>query len=423
MFQIFNIPQDPNPSDAFCFDCVYRHSYIINQCSHTICLTCIYEAVDEKIRRQSKIMICPRCTDSEERRNRLGQPLAQRPNEGERESSKIEQSPKIKQEILRNQQPKLTVVSDEECDRDSSWPVGTESWYVHEIKPQRTLCLVQGKQCVSQQDCILADLSQPVNDAKDGATYDLFWPHGSESWFIHEIKPQRRPFAYKTSPEKLITCPSSSNTDKPHSLETLSGFTSNDGCGYIEPQAIKFDDELQIGMHQKLNQLQCGKIMEHVSDEPSEHVNAKTAIDSRHKHNKFKQKRKITSVRHTSKWAPDKKKLLPNEKLLNTLLCPYPLAKMIRHYRSNNRLLPQLGKTIALLFFCLLSIINCIEVLPDLSQSKTDDHTQRLTVQSKLNFNITPLTFSKRYLERSISYAKTIEILRNLESLLIYAIA
>jgi hypothetical protein len=83
MFQIFNMPQDSNPSDAFCFDCIYRHEYIITQCSHTICRTCLYEAIDEKIRCQRKMFICPRCTDSEERRNRLGQSLVQRSNEGQ----------------------------------------------------------------------------------------------------------------------------------------------------------------------------------------------------------------------------------------------------------------------------------------------------------------------------------------------------
>lgn len=139
MFQTFNMPLHYNRLDAFCFDCVYRHQYIITQCSHTICLTCLYEAIEEKILRQSKIFICPRCTDSEERRIRLGHFLIRKSNEGEQEIGKFIQSPKVGRETSSDQQSKLNFMLNEERDSDLFWPLGTETWHIHEIKPQREL--------------------------------------------------------------------------------------------------------------------------------------------------------------------------------------------------------------------------------------------------------------------------------------------
>jgi hypothetical protein len=347
--------------------------------------------------------------------------LVQRPNEGQRESSKIVQSPKIEQESLCNQQSKLTVVPNEEHDADSSWPVGTESWYVHEIKPQRTLCLVQQKQCVSQQDYILADRTQHISDTEDGATSDSFWPLGNESWFIHEIKPQRESLAWKSCTETLRISQSLPNKDKPHHLEDLLEFAANDGCGYTETQAVKLDDQSQVDMKQRLNQLDTAKITAYVSDGPSQDLNATTSIDN--PNSKFKQKWEMISVRHTLKESQDRKKLIQVVKLHDLLLRSDPSERMTTQDCSNNRLLRRLGKAVALLFFFLFSMINRIEVLPDSSHSKTNDHRQRSIVESQLLVNTTPPTSSKRYLERAISYAKTIEILRNLESLLIYAIA
>jgi hypothetical protein len=66
-----NMSQQIDQADTFCYDCVYVHHYKINPCSHTICHTCLNAAVAEKIRLKRETFICPRCTDSEERRNRL----------------------------------------------------------------------------------------------------------------------------------------------------------------------------------------------------------------------------------------------------------------------------------------------------------------------------------------------------------------
>jgi hypothetical protein len=279
--------------------------------------------------------------------------LVQRSNEDQRESSRIVQSPKIEQESLCNQQSKLTVVPNEGHDADSSWPVGTESW------------------------------------------------------FIHEIKPQRESFAWKSCTETLMTSQSLPNKDKPHHREDLLEFAANDGCGYTKAQSVKLEDQSQFDMKQRLNQLESARIMPYISNEPPQHLNATTSIDNQN--SMFKQKLKITSVRYTVK-------------LHNPLLRLDSSAGMTRHGCSNNRLLRRLGKAVALLFFFLFSMINRIEVLPDLSHSKTNDHGRRSIVESKLIVNTIPPTSSKGYLEKFISYAKTIEILRNLESLLIYAI-
>ena len=345
--------------------------------------------------------------------------MVQGPNEDKRESPNIIQSPKVKQETLCNQQSKPAVVSDEERP-GSSWPVGTESWYVHEIKPQRTLCVAQEKQRVSHQDCTLTDLSQHISDTEDEATSDLFWPLGNESWFIHEIKPQREPLALKSCVEKLMMPQSTTNTDKPYRLEDVPGSGTNGGCGYIELQAVKLDDQSKFGMIQRSKQLDATKRMAYASDESSKHLKGTTAIDNQN--SKCKQKLKTTSVRHTTKWLQDRKQLIPDVKLRNSLLPSGFSTRMTRHDCSNNRLLRRLGKAVALLFLFLFSMINRHEVLPDLSHSKTTDRKQCSIVELKLIVNTIPCTSSKRYLERFILYAKTIEILRTLESLLIYAI-
>jgi hypothetical protein len=173
------------------------------------------------------------------------------------------------------------------------------------------------------------------------------------------------------------------NKGKPHHREDLLEFAANDGCSYTEAQAVKLDDQSQFDMKQRLNQLDTAKITAYVSDEPSQDLNATTSIDN-----------------------------------LNN-----PAERMTTHDCSNNRLLQRLGKAVVVLFYVLFSIINRIEVLPDSSYAKTNDHKQRATVESQLIVNTILPTSSKRYLEGAISYAKTIEILRNLESLLIYAIA
>jgi hypothetical protein len=128
-------------------------------------------------------------------------------------------------------------------------------------------------------------------------------------------------------------------------------------------------------------------------------------------------------VPHRTMVTRPKKKLIQDVKLHNPFFRFGSSAGTTRHDCSNNRLLRRLGKAVALLFFFLFSMINRIEVLPDLSHSKTNDHGQRSTVELELIVNTIPPTSPKRYLERFISYVKTIEILRNLESLLIYAIA
>jgi hypothetical protein len=179
--------------------------------------------------------------------------MVQRPNEDQREHPNVVRSPKVEEKTSCNQQSEPTVVSDEEHGSGLSWPVGTESWHVHEIKPQRTLGVVQEKQRVSHQDCTLANLFQHMSYTEDGATPDSFWPLGNESWFIHEIKPQREPRACKSCAGKLMIPQSTTN-----------------------------------------------------NNESSQYLNATTSIDNQS--SMFKQKLKITSVCHIVQWSQDRKK-------------------------------------------------------------------------------------------------------------------
>ncbi|CAF0877046.1 unnamed protein product [Rotaria sp. Silwood1] len=53
-------------SNTSCFDCIYRYHYTITACSHTICISCLHAAIEEKIQLQLETFICPRCSNKED---------------------------------------------------------------------------------------------------------------------------------------------------------------------------------------------------------------------------------------------------------------------------------------------------------------------------------------------------------------------
>ncbi|CAF1523013.1 unnamed protein product [Adineta steineri] len=73
----------------------------------------------------------------EELLKQLKQPFIQRPIEVQRETEKSIQLVTIEQEDSIAEQLTSTIELDEDRSLYSFWPIGTESWYIHEIRPQR----------------------------------------------------------------------------------------------------------------------------------------------------------------------------------------------------------------------------------------------------------------------------------------------
>jgi hypothetical protein len=122
--------------DGVCLDCVYQHAHVINGCQHTICMNCLYQAIDEKIESGRTMFICPRCENVKKHRTRMKSMVRQQSNTGQGEKKLIKQLPKLEQD-LNEQRPETVLARTDTHEHDSSWPMGTESWLIHEIKPQR----------------------------------------------------------------------------------------------------------------------------------------------------------------------------------------------------------------------------------------------------------------------------------------------
>ena len=58
---LHNMQQIADHSDTYCFQCVYMHHYKVNPCSHTLCHSCFYAAIEEKVRLNYETIICPHC--------------------------------------------------------------------------------------------------------------------------------------------------------------------------------------------------------------------------------------------------------------------------------------------------------------------------------------------------------------------------
>lgn len=64
---------------------------------------------------------------------------------------------------------------------NSTWLQGTESWHIHEIKPQRELFIKQAR----EENLLIHERSIETEP-------DVFRPKSTESWHFHDIKPQRK---------------------------------------------------------------------------------------------------------------------------------------------------------------------------------------------------------------------------------------
>ncbi|CAF1372081.1 unnamed protein product, partial [Rotaria sp. Silwood1] len=97
----------------------------------------------------------------------------------------------MKHSVNEDQLPKIVILANE-IESNSQWPDGTQSWHIHEIKPQRELFIKQAR----EENLLIQKRSIETEP-------DVFWPNGTESWHFHDIKPQRKLFERKASVRSL----------------------------------------------------------------------------------------------------------------------------------------------------------------------------------------------------------------------------
>ncbi|CAF1599828.1 unnamed protein product [Rotaria magnacalcarata] len=151
------------------------------------------EVIDKKSRLHRQIFVYPQSTDSEERRSRLDQSVIQRQNEDQREIKNNMPPIKIEQEISCDEQLKVTTDLDEECDANGFWPVGTESWHIHEIKPQRevfTRSTIPDSIITAQQSSMesQSEISEKSSDFQIGTLCDESVPEVDELNYLQSQK-------------------------------------------------------------------------------------------------------------------------------------------------------------------------------------------------------------------------------------------
>ena len=406
MFQILNDSLHLNQSDTFCFDCIYNHSYIITQCSHTICLTCIYEAIDENIRLRGKTFICPRCTDSQERRSRLGQSMIQTRRQERREIKKSMQVIKIEQDSSCDQQSKVIIALDEDFSSGSFWPVGTESWFIHEIKPPREIFALKTAQerVMAMKPVELGTETQPVNSLVYSS-----WPAGTESWHVHEIKPQRESFARKTVQEKLMTMQPAEPVDETQPVEDL-----------LEPDVTNRCGETDLSTFQR-NDKRCQPVVPKTANtpvlrNPAPLINVAVSVDGR-------QRQCVPTSKSTNEER--KLKLQHNCNKRDRKPAVQDVSSTSRIMSQNSSLHHLLGSVGTGAVQCLqliLSVLLRIAIVYHLANSSNDSSSDpsSKTDRNRTTFTITIPCTNKHF--TSLTYTRTIEILRDLESLILYAI-
>ncbi|CAF4568473.1 unnamed protein product, partial [Rotaria sp. Silwood2] len=242
---LFSITQSPNFKKLICFlyslPCSNAFvESVFSQMKHL--LNDRRKPIDEKIRLESNLFICPRCTDSDERRNRLGQSFTEEITQSQWEIETVVQSSQFENQRCYDQQSPLSSEQNDAILSDSLWPVGIESWHIHEIKPQRECFTRKTLSVKFQNQRQIETVVQPSqfedersyhqqsslsSEQNDAILSDSLWPVGIESWHIHEIKPQRECFTCKMLPVKLMITQFTDSESQPKHPEDHCGLQTH----------------------------------------------------------------------------------------------------------------------------------------------------------------------------------------------------
>ncbi|CAF3359023.1 unnamed protein product [Rotaria socialis] len=242
----------------------------------------------------------------------------------------------------------------------------------------------------------------PVCSSSPSPLFELYpfedpWPNGTESWHIHEIRPQRSSFTTRLDSEMLMITPQIMVEQKHEPMQSALQSNQNvlEFASTIDP--ISF---LPVKLPTDMNDIVDMDVCLQKSLRSS-----KTAIAS----NVLKQKQQHRFVRNL--------KDLSNGSLLSS----HFVSQMQLRDQSRNLLLQQIGVHSTVLLLCLFTVLIRFDIVHCLTYLIYSVTKESQTFASIL-FVGTILTICSHHLKHLTPYVKTIETLRKLESLLIYPI-
>ncbi|CAF4748817.1 unnamed protein product, partial [Rotaria magnacalcarata] len=217
-----------------------------------------------------------------------------------------------------------------------------------------------------EQETSCDQQSKVTTDLDEECDANGFWPVGTESWHIHEIKPQRDVFTRSTIPDSIITAQQTSMESQSEISEKSSDFQIGTLCDESVPEV----DEL--------NYLQSQKIMQS----------------------------RINEVK-------------PVEQISQNVESSVQLSFVVPAVSKQQQSYLETPEKVGLFLF---SILMRVGIAYNMASSPDTYHAQPPTINAEFTTNSMPLKCSRNYVKKSSSFIKTIEILRDLESLLIYGI-
>jgi len=297
--------------------------------------------------------------DSEERRKRLKQSLIQRPTEVQREIEKPIQLSIVEQEDSTDEQLKSTIDLDEE-----------RSLY-------------------------------------------SFWPDGIESWHTHEIKPQREAFTRNIFPDPMVMVQNATIEAQPETLEKFSNFQTVchfDEVNYLQSQRMMEPSVGQFKPSKKIfqNTAKSLQILSLVSAMKNQQQRNAPTPEMPYLQRKLKSRHK----RNETSRKPVRDDLLT----VSNSSMQLPL-----YHRPRNRLLPLLPTCLIQLSLFLFSVLLRIGIAHNLGNSSDIFYDEPPALNLRV-ISTSSTIYLREFLNKFIPYAKTIKILRDLESLLIYAL-
>jgi hypothetical protein len=201
-------------------------------------------------------------------------------------------------------------------------------------------CPIQHRDGRQEQQRTLSDQRlEPTNALNDECGSNPFWPDGTESWHMHEIKPQREIFRQSfysdlaTTTQHIITEPQSAILEKSLDSQTNSLFDETvcqfDEANYFKSQHMTEPSMDQFKLSKKIStntakSLQIVSIVPVANEQQQSYSQAPEMIYLKLK------------LKPQDQWSEINRKPIQND--LSTL--PNSFMQLSFHHRPHNRLLP-----------------------------------------------------------------------------------
>ncbi|CAF1437660.1 unnamed protein product [Adineta steineri] len=246
----------------------------------------------------------------------------------------------------------------------------------------------------AEQKCTIPQTA-PSSITQDQTTSAFAWPDGTESWHLHEIRSQRESFVNKIDPEPLIITPETSVERENQSVERVQQLDQD-----LSEPASKIDPISILPNQPTINSPDVLNVDTRLQEPP-----------------RSPETQRISNVLHPKQ--QDECALTLNDLVDGSLLPSYFISKL----QSRDQFLNRLLRLLDLRFVFLLSLLFIVVIRFGIAYHSTNRFDE-VAIQSSIFASIFILmtTYSQHHLTKSKTHITTIEILRNLESLLMYDI-